>query len=86
MNHVDFPKEKKKKKSSEGSLGGLKIVAQFRAKKKKTKKTKIELPPIGIEPRIFPFRDYEWNALPLGHKGEFVGESLSTGVQEARDF
>ena len=85
MNHVDFPKErKKKKKSNEGSLGGLKIVAQFRAKKNKN--TKREMPPLGIEPRIFPFRDYEWNALPLGHKGEFVGESLSTGVQEARDF
>ena len=86
MNHVDFPKErKKKKKSNEGSLGGLKIVAQFKAKKQ-NKNTKREMPPLGIEPRIFPFRDYEWNALPLGHKGEFVGESLSTGVQEARDF
>ena len=38
----------------------------------KERRKKEKLPPLGIEPRIFPFREYEWNALPLGHKGALV--------------
>ena len=38
------------------------------------------MPPLGIEPRIFPCREYEWNALPLGHKGNVIG--CNRGAQD----